>query len=174
MDAVKQVGNRCEFFRQGRCIKHSPINVDPKDWGCRDFAYSFDHLYKIGEQRSHLIKLSNNSDKVKRKLRYKIKKLEAELKAKDNEIERLKAFIRKNNPENSHDHDYYHDDCSLCDSDKRKYEKIEEFNKKHHIVEIAYDRWGMTQLSQDLAGAGYTMVPFGQGFASMAPSKPSG
>jgi len=51
---------------------------------------------------------------------------------------------------------------------KAIYEKIEEFNKKHHIVEIAYDRWGMTQLSQDLAGAGYTMVPFGQGFASMA------
>ena len=46
--------------------------------------------------------------------------------------------------------------------------KIEEINKKYHIVEIAYDRWGMTQLSQDLAGAEYEMVPFGQGFASMA------
>jgi len=50
--------------------------------------------------------------------------------------------------------------------------KIEDLNKKYHICEIAYDRWGMTQLSQDLAGAGYEMVPFGQGFASMsAPTK---
>jgi phage terminase large subunit-like protein len=51
---------------------------------------------------------------------------------------------------------------------KAIFNKIEEMNKKVHILEIAYDRWGMTQLSQDLAGAGYTMVPFGQGFASMA------
>lgn len=40
------------------------------------------------------------------------------------------------------------------------------------IVEVAYDRWGMTQLSQDLMDAGMTVVPFGQGFASMsAPTK---
>lgn len=37
------------------------------------------------------------------------------------------------------------------------------------VQELAYDRWGMTQLSQDLLDAGMTMVPFGQGFASMSP-----
>lgn len=46
--------------------------------------------------------------------------------------------------------------------------KIEEMNEKVHICEIAFDRWGMTQLSQDLTGEGYEMVPFGQGFASMS------
>lgn len=40
------------------------------------------------------------------------------------------------------------------------------------VIELAYDRWGMTQLSQDLQDAGLTVVPFGQGFASMsAPTK---
>ncbi len=36
------------------------------------------------------------------------------------------------------------------------------------LAEVAYDRWGMTQLSQDLAESGMTVVPFGQGFASMS------
>ncbi len=36
------------------------------------------------------------------------------------------------------------------------------------VVELAYDRWGMTQLSQDLIDAGMTVIPFGQGFASMS------
>jgi phage terminase large subunit-like protein len=36
------------------------------------------------------------------------------------------------------------------------------------IQEIAFDRWGATQLSTQLEGDGFTMVPFGQGFASMA------
>jgi phage terminase large subunit-like protein len=36
------------------------------------------------------------------------------------------------------------------------------------IQEIAYDRWGATQLATQLTGDGLTMVPFGQGFASMA------
>lgn len=40
------------------------------------------------------------------------------------------------------------------------------------IKEIAFDRWGATKLSQDLTDAGFVMVPFGQGFASMsAPTK---
>lgn len=43
---------------------------------------------------------------------------------------------------------------------------------QYQIEEIAFDRWGMTQLSQELDDEGFTMVPFGQGFASMsAPSK---
>ncbi len=41
-----------------------------------------------------------------------------------------------------------------------------------NVAEIAYDRWGMTQMAQDLADAEMTVVPFGQGFASMsAPTK---
>lgn len=40
--------------------------------------------------------------------------------------------------------------------------------KRFDIKEIAYDRWGATQLVQDLDGEGFTCVPMGQGFASMA------
>ena len=36
------------------------------------------------------------------------------------------------------------------------------------IQEIAFDRWGAVQISQDLDAEGFTMVPFGQGFASMS------
>jgi len=36
------------------------------------------------------------------------------------------------------------------------------------IREIAYDRWGATQLATQLQGDGFTMVPLGQGFMSMA------
>ena len=37
------------------------------------------------------------------------------------------------------------------------------------LRELAYDRWGMTQLSQMLIDQGLTVVPMGQGFASMSP-----
>jgi phage terminase large subunit-like protein len=46
---------------------------------------------------------------------------------------------------------------------------IEELGEKYRISEIAFDRWGATQISQTLEGAGFTMVGFGQGFASMSP-----
>lgn len=36
------------------------------------------------------------------------------------------------------------------------------------IKEIAFDRWGAVQISQDLDAEGFTMVPFGQGYASMS------
>ena len=36
------------------------------------------------------------------------------------------------------------------------------------IVEIAYDRWGAVQLATQLEGDGFTMVPLGQGFQSLA------
>ncbi|MDP3939687.1 MAG: terminase large subunit [Deltaproteobacteria bacterium] len=40
------------------------------------------------------------------------------------------------------------------------------------IAEVAFDRWGATQISLDLAEQGMTVVPMGQGFASMsAPTK---
>lgn len=37
------------------------------------------------------------------------------------------------------------------------------------LRELAYDRWGMTQLSQMLITEGMTVIPMGQGFASMSP-----
>ena len=46
---------------------------------------------------------------------------------------------------------------------------IKELGDKYHILEIAFDRWGATQMTQDLEGMGFTVVPFGQGFASMSP-----
>lgn len=52
------------------------------------------------------------------------------------------------------------------------YDFIEKFINnladKYHIVEIAVDRWNATQMIQNLAGDGFTMVPFVQGFASMS------
>lgn len=50
--------------------------------------------------------------------------------------------------------------------------KIIQLSQKYNICEIAFDRWGMAQLSQDLSDEGFVMVPFGQGFVSMsAPTK---
>ena len=46
---------------------------------------------------------------------------------------------------------------------------IEELGKQYHILEIAFDRWGATQMVQDLEGMGFTVVPFGQGFKDMSP-----
>ncbi len=45
---------------------------------------------------------------------------------------------------------------------------INDLAEKYHIVEIAVDRWNATQMIQNLEGDGFTMVPFGQGFASMS------
>ena len=39
-----------------------------------------------------------------------------------------------------------------------------------HVVEVAYDPWGMTEGSQGLAKAGLTVVPFRQGYQSMSPA----
>ncbi|MBR0076169.1 MAG: terminase large subunit [Synergistaceae bacterium] len=47
--------------------------------------------------------------------------------------------------------------------------QIEELGKIYNIREIAFDRWGATQVAQDLQGLGFEVVPFGQGFASMSP-----
>jgi phage terminase large subunit-like protein len=51
-------------------------------------------------------------------------------------------------------------------------ETITQAGEQNHIAEIAFDRWGAFQISQQLTDAGFTMVPFGQGFASLsAPTK---
>jgi phage terminase large subunit-like protein len=49
---------------------------------------------------------------------------------------------------------------------------INELDKIYQIKEVAIDRWNATQLTTQLAGDGFEVVPFGQGFASMSgPSK---
>jgi len=49
---------------------------------------------------------------------------------------------------------------------------IEAMASTYNVREIAFDRWGATQITQNLTGAGLTMVQIGQGYASMsAPSK---
>lgn len=46
---------------------------------------------------------------------------------------------------------------------------IEELGARYNIKEIAFDRWGATQMVQNLEGLGFTVVPFGQGFKDMSP-----
>jgi phage terminase large subunit-like protein len=46
---------------------------------------------------------------------------------------------------------------------------IEELGIKYNIKEIAFDRWGAVQMTQNLEGLGFTVVPFGQGFKDMSP-----
>jgi phage terminase large subunit-like protein len=45
---------------------------------------------------------------------------------------------------------------------------IEELRDVYDVREIAFDRWGAFQVSQQLDGVGFTMIGFGQGFASMS------
>jgi phage terminase large subunit-like protein len=49
-------------------------------------------------------------------------------------------------------------------------QRIGECGARFRIAEIAYDRWGATQLSTQLTSDGFTVVPFGQGYASMSPA----
>ena len=46
---------------------------------------------------------------------------------------------------------------------------IDELGKKYNIKEIAFDRWGAVQMTQDLDALGFTVIPFGQGFKDMSP-----
>lgn len=51
-------------------------------------------------------------------------------------------------------------------------ERIKQSSERYRIAEIAYDRWNASQLVTQLQDDGATMVPIGQGFATMsAPSK---
>jgi phage terminase large subunit-like protein len=51
-------------------------------------------------------------------------------------------------------------------------EELKKLRAEYDIKEIAYDRWGAAKLVQDLTEDGLTVVPFGQGYASMsAPTK---
>lgn len=46
---------------------------------------------------------------------------------------------------------------------------IEELGTRYNIREIAFDRWGAVQMTQNLENLGFTVVPFGQGFKDMSP-----
>lgn len=46
---------------------------------------------------------------------------------------------------------------------------LKDYRDIYEIKEIAFDRWGATKLVQELQDEGFTVVPFGQGFASMSP-----
>jgi phage terminase large subunit-like protein len=46
--------------------------------------------------------------------------------------------------------------------------EIEQLGQIYKIKQIAYDRWGAREISQDLQDMGFEMVEFGQGFRSMA------
>jgi phage terminase large subunit-like protein len=48
-------------------------------------------------------------------------------------------------------------------------EKLDELAQEYDIQEVAYDRWGATQLTQEMEERGQMVIPFGQGFASMSP-----
>ncbi len=65
---------------------------------------------------------------------------------------------------------------TATDGDVIDYDRIRadlrELGEHFDIEQIAIDRWNATQLTTQLGGDGFEMVPFGQGFASMsAPSK---
>ncbi|MCL2194361.1 MAG: terminase large subunit [Oscillospiraceae bacterium] len=47
---------------------------------------------------------------------------------------------------------------------------INDLGQDYDIREIAFDRWGAVQMAQNLEGAGFTVVPFGQGFRDMSPA----
>lgn len=46
---------------------------------------------------------------------------------------------------------------------------IDELGTRFNIREIAFDRWGTVQMSQNLEGLGFTLVQFGQGYSDMSP-----
>lgn len=50
--------------------------------------------------------------------------------------------------------------------------KVQQWGKLYDVQEVAHDPWNATQLSLDLTGDDFTMVPIRQGFASLtAPTK---
>lgn len=46
---------------------------------------------------------------------------------------------------------------------------LNELSKIYEIKEVAFDRWGAVEMSQNLTEDGFTMVEFGQGYKSMSP-----
>lgn len=46
---------------------------------------------------------------------------------------------------------------------------IDDLGKQYNIKEIAFDRWGAVQMTQNLDAMGFTVAQFGQGFRDMSP-----
>ncbi|MGQ4533384.1 terminase large subunit [Dermabacteraceae bacterium P13138] len=46
---------------------------------------------------------------------------------------------------------------------------IERISEEFDLREVAFDRWGAVQMTQNLDAMGLTVVPFGQGFKDMSP-----
>ena len=46
---------------------------------------------------------------------------------------------------------------------------IGQLGERYNIREIAFDRWGAVQMTQNLEDMGFTVVPFGQGYKDMSP-----
>jgi len=46
---------------------------------------------------------------------------------------------------------------------------IEQLGTRFNIREIAFDRWGAVQMTQNLEGMGFTVAQFGQGYKDMSP-----
>lgn len=73
-------------------------------------------------------------------------------------------------PGNIIDYDFIRQ-CILEDAERFDIQGMR-YRDEDDVPEIAYDRWNATQLVTQLTGDGFTMVPFGQGFASMgAPTR---
>lgn len=49
-------------------------------------------------------------------------------------------------------------------------QQIDRDARRFDVVEVAYDRWGMEFVRQQVADEGLVVVPFGQGFTSMSPA----
>jgi phage terminase large subunit-like protein len=47
---------------------------------------------------------------------------------------------------------------------------ITEIGERFNVAELAFDRWGAAQIQTQLEGDGFTVVQFGQGYASMSPA----
>lgn len=58
---------------------------------------------------------------------------------------------------------------NLIDYDTITY-RLDQLAQMYDIKEVAYDRWGATQLIQDLQEQGMEVIPFGQGFKDMSPA----
>ena len=73
-------------------------------------------------------------------------KLQTELAEAKKENERLKALVLELNPPNRHDHDYFHDDCYLCQVEKQAYEKIQQTLKENLMAKIPKKPKGLWML----------------------------
>lgn len=58
---------------------------------------------------------------------------------------------------------------TVIDYDQTVKPTLQEWAELYDIRDISYDRWGATQLADELEADGFTMVKIGQGFATMSP-----